>query len=478
MKKQQDFSSWEHKVDKAHAPLLQQFLTTCDAFGAQVRCVEVWRENQLLVRYARQPYSCRQTHEMYSISKSFTATAVGLAVDRGLLHTTDRVADLFADKMPQSPSENLLEMQLHHLLCMNTGHAQCTMPLVGFAPDAERCFLQQPVAYKPGTHFTYDTAATYMLAAAVQRATGHTVHDWLATQLWGAMEIDATQWGTCTDNTCQGGVGLQASCSDLAKLGLLYLNEGNWNGRQLLSKEWIKQAVRPHSATEQNGTADWTSGYGYQFWRNQAGGYRADGAFGQFCVILPEQQTVTVVTAESACAWQELDCLMEFTHQVCSTPCCGENTAQVFGYEPLQVAQPYAALDTGLLPCLPNPLGVTFMRYLQTKEEMRLMFLDGTEAQTITATGGAWTVNEWKVCALQPTIVRMMPTTRKRRMQFAASCSNTAEGPVMEWRFLNVPHTLRVKVALTERLLTLAFETDLDVLKQEAKQLKACRVLL
>ena len=144
-----------------------------------------------------------------------------------------------------------------------------------------RAFFEAPLSHEPGTFFAYNTAASYLAAELVRRAAGRTVPELLARTVFPALGVEEFSWLTCADGRCQGGTGLQASCDDVAKLALLYLNEGEWAGRRVLPREWVHMAAQPHSVNAGNGTPDWCAGYGYQFWMNRRGGFRGDGAFGR-----------------------------------------------------------------------------------------------------------------------------------------------------------------------------------------------------
>lgn len=148
-------------------------------------------------------------------------------------------------------------------------------------------FFEAPLSHEPGTFFAYNTAASYLAAELVRRAAGRTVPELLARTVFPALGVEEFSWLTCADGRCQGGTGLQASCDDVAKLALLYLNEGEWAGRRVLPRDWVHMAAQPHSVNAGNGTPDWCAGYGYQFWMNRRGGFAATAPLGScvwFCL--------------------------------------------------------------------------------------------------------------------------------------------------------------------------------------------------
>ena len=244
------------------------------------------------------PYGPQFPHSLYSLSKSFTSTAIGLAVQEGLLTVDDPVLKFFPDDAPQQPSENLKAMRVRHLLSMNTGHQADTTERV-FRRDNDtwpRTFLSLPVEHAPGTWFVYNTAATYMLSAIITRLTGQPLVDYLRPRLFDPLGIADPVWESGPQGVNIGGSGLHITTEDIARFGQLYLQRGLWGGQRLLAEAWVAEATRAtsdNSNTQSN--PDWTVGYGYQFWRCRHDCYRGDGAFGQFCVVMPEQDAVLAI---------------------------------------------------------------------------------------------------------------------------------------------------------------------------------------
>jgi CubicO group peptidase (beta-lactamase class C family) len=256
----------------------------------------------MLVRHGRvvaegwwTPYAAETPHMLFSLSKSFTSTAVGLAAAEGKLSVNDPVLKFFPDDAPADPPANLKAMRLTDLLRMSTG--QQTEPQRRATEPWVKTFLAHPVPFKPGTHFLYNTSATYMLSAAVQKATGHTVLDYLKPRLFEPLGIENPTWEASPQGISAGGYGLSVRTEDIAKFGQLYLQKGKWNGKQLVPEAWVEAATARQTSNGSNPASDWDQGYGYQFWRSRHGAYRGDGAFGQFCIVLPEQDAVIAITA-------------------------------------------------------------------------------------------------------------------------------------------------------------------------------------
>ncbi len=246
------------------------------------------------------PYAPHLNHSLYSLSKSFTATAIGMAVDEGLLSIDDRVIDYFPEKLPAHLDERWRSLTIKHLLTMTTGHSEDPTNEVLSTPHGDwvRAFFACPLEKEPGSIFVYNTAATYMLSAILQKITGEKLIDYLRPRLFQPLGIANPTWWECPQGISTGGFGLNITTEDIAKFGLLFLNKGKWNGAQLVSAEWVEQASSPQvSNFVDDPASDWQQGYGYQMWMCRHGAYRGDGAFGQYCVVMPEQQAVIAITA-------------------------------------------------------------------------------------------------------------------------------------------------------------------------------------
>ncbi|HMD61056.1 MAG TPA: serine hydrolase, partial [Opitutaceae bacterium] len=245
------------------------------------------------------PYAAEEPHSLYSLSKSFTSTAVGLAVSDGRLSLDDPVLKFFPGQAPANPGKNLGSMRVRDLLRMCTGQRE--EDLKGFPfhsqMDLVRVFLELPVPDKPGTHFVYNTAATFMLSAIVQKVTGQTVLDYLRPRLFDPLGISNPTWESSAQGISIGGFGLSLRTEDIARFGQLYLQRGQWRGRQLVPAGWVDAATSLQASNGSNPESDWDQGYCYQFWRCRHGFYRGDGAFGQYCIVMPEFDAVVAITA-------------------------------------------------------------------------------------------------------------------------------------------------------------------------------------
>lgn len=260
------------------------------------------------------PYGPDFNHWMYSMSKSFTSTAVGLAVAEGKLSVEDPVVSFFPGEATGAVSEHLAALRVKHLLTMSVGHGTDPTRDMVKQENWVKAFLDWPITQPPGSAFLYNSGATYMCSAIVQRVTGQRVADYLKPRLFEPLAIEGTAWETCPRGINVGGWGLSIRTEGLAKFGQLYLQKGKWAGRQILPAQWVEEATtfkiqqpspaQPSRPAERN---DWLQGYGYQFWRSTHHAFRGDGAFGQFTIVMPEQEVVLVMTSESQNLQGQLD---------------------------------------------------------------------------------------------------------------------------------------------------------------------------
>ena len=246
------------------------------------------------------PYNADSPHLLYSLSKSFASTAIGLAIQEDLINIDDQVISFFPDKTPEEPSENLKSMRIRDLITMNTGHRSNTSGRIqNYEGGWVAGFLSLEVEHKPGTIFVYNSGATYMLSAIIQKVTGQTLVEFLQPRLFHPLEITKPTWQSDPDGINVGGWGLSVTTKDIAKLGQLYLQKGSWKGQQILTEAWVKTATSLQTSNGSNPASDWDQGYGYQFWRCRNNAYRGDGAFGQYCIVMPDQDAVIAITSGS-----------------------------------------------------------------------------------------------------------------------------------------------------------------------------------
>jgi CubicO group peptidase (beta-lactamase class C family) len=263
------------------------------------------RHGKIVAQGWWKPYAANLKHSLYSCSKSFTSTAVGFAVSEHKLRLDDKVISFFPKSLPDTVSPYLSQLTVRDLLTMSVGQEPDPTATIPYSDNWIKAFLATPIVHQPGTRFLYNTMATYMLSAIVQKVTGQKVFDYLQSRLFKPLGITGIDWETSNEGINTGGWGLRLKTEDLAKMGEFYLHKGMWNGKQLLPKEWIGQATTfkidpapPGVSQSKRDSSDWMQGYCYQFWRCRHNVYRADGAYGQFIIVMPAQDAVLAITSE------------------------------------------------------------------------------------------------------------------------------------------------------------------------------------
>lgn len=289
------------------------FLDAVESARFDLHSLMLVRHGHVLAEGWWAPYRADRAHLLYSLSKSFTATAIGIAEAEGLLSIDDPVVGFFPDKAPMEASPYTTTMKVRHLLSMASGHAQDTRPLLAEGgPDLVRTFLSIPPDKEPGTLFCYNQGCTYTLSALVTKLSGQRLVDYLRPRLFDPLGIDEAWWFHSDEGIDQGFSGLHVTTESVAKLGLLHLQDGRWEGRQLVPEAYLAQAHRVQIDNSKiMASPDWQRGYGFQFWMCRNGAYRGDGAFGQFCVVVPSADAVIACTAQVTEMQRELDLIWE-----------------------------------------------------------------------------------------------------------------------------------------------------------------------
>ena len=271
---------------------LKPFAEEIEKQNLKVEGVIVFQRGGELARHRWTPELKRN---IFSVSKSFTSIAVGMAIDEGKLRLSDRVSRAFPRKRMSAGSqsdERWDTLTLEHLLTMNMGHPEFTRP----QSVAEA--LSYELTRDPGTYFLYDNTCTFLASAMLTAATGLKVRDYLLDRLFRPLGISDPEWSESADGYTIGATGLMLTTSDMALFGRFLLQRGNWEGKQLVPSAWIDAASRtqvPSRPSQEK--ADYDLGYGYQFWTCRHGAYRCDGRDGQFIVVLPALDAVVTINS-------------------------------------------------------------------------------------------------------------------------------------------------------------------------------------
>lgn len=279
------------------------------------------------------PYAPGIRHGLQSHSKTYAATAIGIAYTEGIVKLDERIIDIFPEHAPEQPPENLKKLTVHDVLCMGCGMDEMPMATEHWIRD----FLHTPVNHTPGTTYMYNSVGSSILSAIIVKKTGMSMHEYLKPRLYDKIGIfsDNHRWMKMPDGCEVGGGGLFATTEDNLRLMKLYADGGVWEGERILDDEYVKRAttLQNESATEAKNNPpakDNFVGYGYQIWMCRPNGvYRADGAMGQFTIVVPDKDMIIAITENASGAhWAQttLDVMWEFLERIEKHPAKAENT--------------------------------------------------------------------------------------------------------------------------------------------------------
>ncbi len=391
-----------------------QFVDALDQGENEIHSFVIVRHGKIISEGWWNPYGKDLRHTIFSVSKSFTSTGVGLAIAENKLALTDKVASFFPESIPDTLSAYMKEMTVEDLLKMSTG--MDTDPLfqaMGSTGDWPKIFLSTPIQHEPGTVFKYNNMATFMLSAIVQKATGEKLFDFLKPRLFEPLGITNVTWDERPAGFTLGAIGLRIASNDMAKFGQLLLQKGKWNGKQLIPESWIAAASAAQidssdpENTNPNESNDWAQGYGYQFWKSRHNSYRADGLGGQFILVLPEKDAVVVLTASSVITQDELNVVWDNLLPALQPEPLPEDkaaldklTARVasLAVSKTTSVQPDAALLARIagkkITCAQNELGITALRVDLQQADARIAFERDSVRSEITAGPDTWKLSD------------------------------------------------------------------------------------
>ncbi len=294
--------------------VVSEFIKDAKQAGLEYHSLMVIRHGQVAVEWYNEPYNKDSAQSVYSVSKSFTSTAIGFAINEGLITLDTKVTDLFPDYPPKKDDARFEKLTVRNLLRMSGGKQP------SFLADKSKIdwiddFINSPWTFEPGEKFLYINENIFMLSAIINRVTGMCMRDYLEPRLFKPLGIDYPFWEADRNGVEAGGWGLYIKTEDLAKLTLCYLQGGKWNGEQVIPEEWAKEATKKQIGNDYNrpGT-DSSFGYGYCFWKNSIGedSFRADGMFSQFGIGIPEYDAVVVCTSGIADETSSLDFIFKY----------------------------------------------------------------------------------------------------------------------------------------------------------------------
>nr|WP_240188412.1 serine hydrolase domain-containing protein [Nakamurella flavida] len=350
------------------------------------------------------PYAADRAHLLYSLSKSFTSTALALAVGDGLVDLDGTVLGHFPELDARIADPRSRRMLVRHVAAMASGHRDdvVTRALAADPDDLVHGFLSVPPDADPGSLWAYNQPCTFTVGAVVQRVTGGSLSALLADR-FPPFAAAPTGWLTDRGGREIGWSGLHATTETVAALGQLYLQDGVWEGRRVLPAGWVAEATRSHISTGQHpeGHQDWEQGYGFQFWMARHG-YRGDGAFGQYCIVLPEQDTVLAITSQTPQMQSVLDLVWEYLLPALGAAGSPATDTDLAAHLEALVL-PLPTSDGPIDPAITGSFsardgndqpGLTAVRLHPAGGGWTVGLVEGADTLTMTAREGAWTVTD------------------------------------------------------------------------------------
>lgn len=277
---------------------VQAFIDECIEKGRELHSITVIRHGKIACEVYREPFSPQCRHMMYSVSKSFTSTAIGFAVDEGYLTVDTRFVDIFPEARTDKHDEYLEEMTIEDLLTMRSGK-NVSIFMDRTRDRWFRDIVDSPWISEPGTEFLYISENMYLLCCCIHKLTGMSVIDYLRPRLFEPLGMEDPFWEKCPSGVEAGGWGLMITGEDLAKFTYCYQQMGKFGGKQVIPEYWVKEATAYHADNAgSSDTSDSVVGYGYCFWRNAgyAKSYRADGMFCQFGIVFEDLDACITMT--------------------------------------------------------------------------------------------------------------------------------------------------------------------------------------
>ena len=450
-----------------------------DLYNTEIHAFSVIHHGELLCRIAVPPYSINDNKQLFSLSKSFCSTAVGFAVDEGLFKVSDRIVDIFPDKCPSNISEKLSKMTVHNVLTMSTGHKSCVMSLMKDSTDPVREFLKAELTYFPGEKFVYNTGATYLLSIIVQKYTGKTVYEYLYDKYFSFLDHIPEKWDMTCAGYCEGGCGLYAEIQDIENLGKLYLGKGVLNGRRFLSEEWVNTASSKQIDNSGNGTEDWSSGYGYQFWMNSRDGFRGDGACGQVCFVMPKNDMIICVQCECKQDMQlEVNGVYELAEQIYNTD---DTSIDIQSELDIMYETKICQISDfiGFNKCFKlkrNPNNISFIDFKKIDNSIEINIVCSGNSYKISANPEEYTLNSIYLKSFKPTLYGLIPA-RLEECRFSCRLIECSESKLeILLRYSNAPQTEHIVFEIIEDEITIQHICRTADVIPEAKFIKGTKM--
>ncbi len=455
------------------------FLDAASKSDHEFHSIMILRHGKVVAEGWWNPYRPELKHTMYSVSKSFAATAIGFAVAEKKLSVEDKVTSFFPDETPSNIDGNLAALRVKHLLSMSVGQEPAPSGRVRNSDDWVRAFLNTPIIHDPGSKFLYNSEATYMLSAIIQKVTGQKTIDYLKSRLFQPLGIYGIDWEVDPNEINVGGWGLRLKTEDMAKFGQLFLQKGVWNGKQILPAAWIEEAStmkimqEPDAPQARKDSSDWHQGYGYQMWRSRHNSYRGDGAYGQYILVLPEKDAVVIITSETSSMQTQLNLVWKYLLPAFQDQKLASNnklsrqlkTRLATLALPLPVSNIHVTAES-------NVSGKTFAIVSPDRrlESFKLDFENGTSRLTLNTDSAIHQLNfgagKWisgETTKFGPYLVANARANRKGLPAFKTESSyRWVDDKTIELtlRYIESPHTEIIRCSFDESRATLAFESS------------------
>ncbi|WP_420362113.1 serine hydrolase [Curtobacterium aetherium] len=394
------------------------------------------------------PFTPDRPHLLYSLSKSFTAAAVGIAVRAGLVDLDATVISHFPELDAEVTDARTRRMRVRHLLAMASGHRTETIDRAEAIDPTNtvRGFLLLPPDEEPGSVFAYNQPCTYTLGEIVRRVSGGSLLEFLRPRLFAPLGIDDFTWRRDDSGAELGYSGGYTTTDAIAALGQLYLQRGVWDGERILDEDWVEQATSVQVANPDEANPDWAQGYGFQFWMARHG-FRGDGAYGQFCVVLPEHDVVVAVTGQSLDMQAVLDAVWAHLLPAVGRDGSADADDALRGRLAALALPPLTGGSLGSLPAIapssPVPVGgdsgLEAVHLSQDADRRWVVTLVDASGEVTAPVGeGVWLVAG----------------------ATAASGARTGDTVAVDVRFVDTPHLLHVRADLDTGAVTAAWETQ------------------
>ncbi len=441
-----------------------------------IHSLMILRHGNVIFEKAWAPYELNAPHMMFSASKSFTSTAIGIAWDEGLLDLHDPVQKYLGEEMRENPDEHLKKLTLWHLLTMTAGHSEDPVyEMMVTKKDWIRRYFSLPFSTDCGEIFLYDSGATYLLSCIITKITGQKLVEYLTPRLFEPLGIADVFWDESPDGYNLGGWGLYIDVEAMAKLGQLYLNGGIWQGKRIISQAYIDMATSkqvetmPAAAPKEALQFDNMHGYGFQFWRNRVEGYRADGAYGQFIFVLPEKDAVIVTTQGTLNPKRSSEHIWECLYPAFDAPVSPGMDMLVRDKKPTYPIPCYAPqLEMraiwGEYACEENYMGLSRVRIEKAENVVAITLIDARGEHPFCAGIERWAgftadIQDHAPISILGRTVAPVPA--------AGAAWWEEDKLVVNWRYLTTPYSDLIDFVCSEEGITITFHTNIRVMQPQ-----------